>query len=304
MIRCKIDNTEHLSNEALHKHLRKFKISQADYYEQYFARFDMLTGERIHYKSFDQYFSARFAHKDNMKKWFQQNPDKNLEIAIAMLKERMEKKNLTIAPGEVEIVSSGLPSIDFYEKKGSYEKICDDLGMNCLFDYSIQNVAFGSERLNMIIDTREQKPFEFKNHNIIVRKLDFGDYAIEGKENGVVVERKNLNDLISTFVSGFVRVKKEFERTKKNNAYLVVVCDESLSTAMNFHLIPQIKRYTKIRPEVLFHNIRELIQEYGFQFVFCNGVDEATRITEKILLCADDVRKIDLQYMTDKRKIF
>lgn len=304
MVICKIDGTEHLSTELLHKHLRKFKISQAEYYEEHFPRFDMLTGERIAYKSFEQYFSTRFAHKDNMKKWFQQNPDKNMDIAIAMLKERMEKKGLTIAPGEVEMMSSGLPSINFYEKKSSYEKVCDDLGMNCLFDYSISNINFGNEKLDIIIDTREQKPFNFKNHNTIVQKLDFGDYALVGKENEIAIERKNLNDLVGTFVSGFTRVKKEFERAKKNHAYLIVVCDESLSTAMNFHLIPDIKRYTKVRPEVLFHNIRQLIQEYNFQFVFCDGVKEATRVTEKIFLCKDDIRKIDIQYMIDKKKIF
>lgn len=304
MIICEIDKTEHLSNDFLHKHLRKFKISQEAYYETYHPRFDMLTGERIRYKSFEQYFSTRFANKDNMKKWFQQNPDKNMDIAVAMLKERMEKKNLTIAPCEVEMMSSGLPSINFYEKKGCYEKICDDLGMNCIFDYSMSKINFNKTKLNIVIDTREQKPFKFKEHNTVVQKLNFGDYALVGKENGVVVERKNLNDLIGTFVSGFVRVKKEFNRAKENGAYLIVVCDESLSTAMNFHLIPQIKRYTKLKPEILFHNIRQLIQEYNFQFVFCDGVKKATEITEKILSCEDDLRKIDIQYMIDKKGIF
>ncbi len=304
MIVCKIDNTEHDSNESLHKHLRKFKISQADYYETNFPRFDLLTGERIHFKSFDQYFSTRFADRENMKKWFQSNPDKNLFMAVSMLKERMEKKSLTIAPTEVELISSGLPSINFYESKGDYEKICDDLGMNCLYDYSISTAKFKKKKLKIIVDTRESKPFKFKDHKTVDKKLDFGDYAIFGKENDIAIERKSLPDLISSFVSNFDRVEREFARAKDKNAYLIVVCEESLNTALNFHQIPYIKRYTKLRPEVLFHNIRELIQKYNFQFVFCDGVQKATETVEKIFLYDGDIRKLDIQYAIDKKKIF
>jgi hypothetical protein len=304
MIICKVDNTSHVDNEALHKHLRKFKITQADYYELNYPRFDLLTGEKIEFKSFEQYFSTRFSNKNNMKKWFKENPDKNADMAISMLKERMEKKGLTIAPTEVEMMSSGLPSINFYEAKGGYEKICDDLGMNLLYDYSIDKMTFRNEQLEIIVDTRESKPFKFPNHKIIEEKLDFGDYAICGKENEIAIERKSLTDLIGSFVSNFDRVEREFKRAKDKNAYLIVVCEESLATAMAFNHIPYIRRYTKLRPEVLFHNIRELIQKYNFQFVFCDGVKRATEVTEKIFLYDGDIRKLDIQYAIDRKKIF
>jgi len=304
MIICKIDNTEHPDNESLHRHLRKFKVTQASYYEEYFPRKDMLTGEKIEFKSFEQYFSTRFCNKNNMKKWFKENPDKNLEIATAMLSERAEKKNLTIAPCEVELISSGLPSVHFYNTKGNYESICDNLGMNCLYNYSINAVRFHDKKLNIIVDTRESKPFKFPNHNTIEKKLDFGDYAIEGEENKVVVERKSLTDLIGSFVSNLDRVDREFARAKEKNAYLIVVCEESLNTAMSFNYIPYIKRYTKLRPEVMFHNIRELIQKYNFQFVFCDGVKKATEITEKIFLYDGDISELDIQYAIDRKKIF
>lgn len=304
MIVCKIDETSHVDNESLHKYLRKFKVPQAAYYEQYYPRFDLLTGEKIEFKSFEQYFSTRFANKNNMKKWFKENPDKNADMAISMLKERMDKKGLTIAPTEVEMMSSGLPSIGFYEAKGGYEKICDDLGMNILYDYSIDKAAFRDEKLEIVVDTRESKPFKFPNHKTIEEKLDFGDYAVCGKENEIAVERKSLTDLIGSFVSNFDRVEREFKRAKEKNAYLIVVCEESLATAMAFNHIPYIRRYTKLRPEVLFHNIRELIQKYNFQFVFCDGVQKATEVTEKIFLYDGDIRKLDIQYAIDKKKIF
>ena len=284
--------------------MRKFKITQASYYEEHEPRFDMLTGEKINFKSFEQYSSARFKDKINMNKWFKQNPDKNLEVATAMLKERIDKKNLTIAPCEVELLSSGLPSANFYQQKGNYGKICEDFGATCLYDYSIDKVSFKNEKLNIIIDTRETKPFKFPNHNTIEKKLEYGDYAVLGKENKIAIERKSLSDLIGSFVSGYDRVDREFQRAKDDGAYLIVVCEESLNTAMNFNFIPYIKRYTKLRPEIVFHNIRELIQKYAFQFVFCDGVKKATEVTEKIFLYDGDITELDIQYMIDKKKLF
>jgi hypothetical protein len=301
---CPFDNTIHNSFEELAKHLKKFKIKQSDFFEEYYPRSDLLTGEPIKFKSFEQYFSARFKDKINMNKWFKENPEKSFEIASAMLSDRIEKKNLTIAPCEVELVSSGLPSIAFFQGKGDYGKICENFGATCLYDYSLDKLLFKNEKLDIIIDTRETKPFKFINHNTIDKKLEYGDYAIAGKENKTVIERKSLSDLIGSFVSGYDRVDREFQRAKDDNAYLIVVCEESLNTAMNFNYIPYIKRYTKLRPEVLFHNIRELIQKYNFQFVFCDGVKKATEITEKIFLYDGDITELDIQYMIDKKKLF
>lgn len=302
MIICKIDNTEHETIDSLHKHLRKFKIKQSSYYEEYFPKNDLLTGKKIEFKSYDQYFSTFFSDKNNMKKWFKENPDKSLELGKKMLELRVKKKGLKIAPSYLELVTSGLPSISFFESNGSYKKIANELGCKCKYDYSIEDLSFEERELEIIIDTRETKPFKFSRHKTIRRKLDFGDYALDGNENGIVVERKSLMDFISSFVSDYVRVKKEFERAKQNGAYIIVVCEESLATAMSFNFIPYVRRYTKVRPDVVFHNVRELMTDYDCQFVFCNGVAEATKTVEKIFTCKNDLKKIDIQYLISKKK--
>lgn len=51
------------------------------------------------------------------------------------------------------------------------------------------------EKLKIIVDTRERQPFweagkEYDDLIIIRKKLESGDYAIEGLENKLVVERK------------------------------------------------------------------------------------------------------------------
>ena len=43
----------------------------------------------------------------------------------------------------------------------------------------------------IIVDTREQHPWIFKEFTTAKRKLDTGDYSIEGLEDKLCIERKN-----------------------------------------------------------------------------------------------------------------
>jgi ERCC4-type nuclease len=47
-----------------------------------------------------------------------------------------------------------------------------------------------SSDFTIIIDTREQHPWAFDNHVTAKRKLDTGDYSIEGLEDLLCIERK------------------------------------------------------------------------------------------------------------------
>lgn len=300
MVTCLFDNTTHEDIEALHKHLRKFKIKQGDYYEEYYPKKDLLTGEKIPFKSVDQYLSAFFLNKNNMKAWFKKNPEKAKEVALSMLKNRCVKKSLTFAPSEVELVTSGLPSISYYQNNGDYNQTCNSLGLQTRFDYSPDMAGYKTGPLSIIVDTREQTPFKFHGNILTSQKLEFGDYALVGQENNIVIERKGLMDFINSFVGQFDRVEREFQRAKEAGAHLIVVCEEPLSTALSFNYLPFIKRYTKVRPEVLFHNIRELLQKYSCQFVFCEDRNDCVNTVEKIFRYKGDIRKIDIQFCKTK----
>lgn len=292
---CKVDNSTHESLEDLHKKLRKFKIKQADYYEEYYPKKDLLTGEKIPFKSYDQYFSAKFLNKENMVIWFKKNPSQALNVSKEMLIERKEKKGLVYAPTEIELLTTGLPSIRFFERNGGYNNIMQSLGFVTHKDYSFEKMEFNSFTGKVVVDTRESQPLDFSKIPTVTKKLDFGDYAVEGRENEVVVERKSLTDLIGTFVNQFDRVEREFIRAKESGAYLVVVCEESLHTATHYQST-FLKRYIKVKPEVLFYNIRHLAQKYQVQFLFCDGRGEATKTIMELFTCKQDIRKIDLQY--------
>lgn len=86
------------------------------------------------------------------------------------------------------------------------------------------------QELCLIIDSREQKPFDFSRVNsrefVITtetKKLDAGDYSIKGLENRFIVERKAVADLVGTLVAGHERFIREMGRMNGfDEAYIVV----------------------------------------------------------------------------------
>lgn len=76
--------------------------------------------------------------------------------------------------------------------------------------------------LRIVIDTREQLPLapfviEKGEHVDLVtvrRKLDFGDYALEGYENVICIERKSVQDLYGTLFGATTSVTGEAARNQ------------------------------------------------------------------------------------------
>lgn len=297
---CQVDKKECASVEELHNHLRSFRIKQSDYYETYHAKRDLLTGELIPFKNYDQYLSARFLNKINARKFFKTNPEEGKKLAIEMLKERIDIKGLRKLPGEVELVSCGLPNSQFYyETLGELTK--SEIGTP-IYQYGRGQLAFSKKISEIIIDSREQDALILKGVKTIQQGLKFADYAIVGEENKVVIERKSLADFVSSFVRGYERIHKEFQRAKDAGAYLIVLCEESLTTALSYPHIPYFRRYTKMPPEVVFHNVRNLIQEFDCQFVFCDGRVKSAETLLKIFQLGEQVKTMDLQYLIDRAK--
>lgn len=72
----------------------------------------------------------------------------------------------------------------------------------------------------VIVDTREQTPFEFTNHRnwiagIKRHKLAAGDYSVEGMERLLALERKSLTDLITTLMQHRATFFKSCERLSR-----------------------------------------------------------------------------------------
>jgi len=141
----------------------------------------------------------------------------------------------------------------------------------------------------LIVDTREKKPFDFIGiHNrTISRKLDTGDYSIEGYEDKITIDRKATSaELAICLGSAKVRFYKELERMRSfDEAY--IVCAFPLS---HIHCFPthsgiprKFQRRVRIKPAFLLKSIREIEEEYGVEFIFCEDRDMAEYETYSIL---------------------
>ena len=79
--------------------------------------------------------------------------------------------------------------------------------------------------MTIVVDTREQTPLEFSEGVCVVRrKLETGDYSIAGMEtDGVAIERKSLDDLVSTVIHAKARFAAELTRMQAYRFRAVVV---------------------------------------------------------------------------------
>jgi len=101
---------------------------------------------------------------------------------------------------------------------------------------------------------------------------------------------------------GYERFVKEIERSQEQNAYLIILVEESLQNALSFKYLPYISKKIKATPEFIFHRARGLIQKYPrIQFLFVNGRKESSRIIELIFTSQCVHEKIDLQLAYDNK---
>ncbi len=299
---CLVDNTHHETREELHKHLRKLKMRQEDYYVKVVARKDP-TGAAIPFKTVDQYMAAEFASKITLKKWLKENPEKGLEWSKRWLKQRKDEKELLHPPCEVELRSLQCPATEYYEERGGYNAICRELGYTICHDGELVDQPWPGGRL--ICDTREQEPLIIDSVEVIKAKINCGDYGLEAAHDwGIYIERKSLQDMVGTLSSretragdsNFDRFSRELDRAKECGAYIVMLVESDLNSALGFNHLPQF-RWGKTQPDHIFHNLRDLLHRFdNFQVLFVDGRKIAARAVVKLLSLGEQVKRVDLQY--------
>jgi hypothetical protein len=305
---CKVDGKEFKDEKSLHLALRGYGLNKEKYYHTYYPRRDLLTGDTINFKSKDQYLNSDFNDKNNLKKWLkQQTIEKAQEYCRGLLVKRKNDKNLIYSPSQIELRTIMSPSIVFYNKIfDDYYELCSDIGLENKFIHPNIITNQFKNKLNskntIYVDTREQNwlkfdiPFEIKT-------LPFGDYTANNDNCNCYIERKSLSDFISTLsVKNFDRFKNEIEKAHVNNSYLIVIVEEKLSNALSFQYLPHISKKIKATPEYIFHNVRQLMQEYSnLQFLFVDGRTEMKNSIEAILASNCFYKKVDLQLAYDMK---
>lgn len=285
---------------------RENKITIKEYFEKYYPKKDLYTGEKLDFKDASSYFSVNFSDKRNMVKWLNSiSKEESEKYIIDCLNKRAKEKEWLFFPCQVETRSTKvIPALNITDYCKN-EKIYSETKLKKRFIYpeKIEYKFVNLENLIIGYDTREQKSIIFKNTEMVQSKLNFGDYVplSEPYFCNVFFERKSISDLWGTVSKGYERFCRELERAKEQDAYIVVVVDYLFSKAMSYNYN---KKFSKASSEFIFSRIRDILQKYeNVQFVFSGDRKRSPELIKKIILMGENAKIYDLQYLLDMKEI-
>lgn len=300
MIDCLECRAEFKDSKSLHLHLKKHG-GQAVYYSKWYPRRDLKTGETINFENAEQYQSCFFNSPENRWSYLSAAaPEQGSDLILEEFKAKAKQKNISISPPQNWYVLNELADINSIKKFfGSYLAFCKKVEIENIFTKKLPDEFFTRkqefEDIFIFVDTREQKPFEFKNG--IVNKLDFGDYTGSGDAySKTFVDRKSLGDFKGTFGKGYERFKAEMDRCKEFDSFLFLVVEATID-----EIVESNQGKAKTNLSYCFHNVRNCILSYpnNIQFIFCKDRNQAQEMTKRIIYYGDDVWNCDVQYFLD-----
>ena len=161
---CKECGKSFSSERSLHSHFKVHGLRVVSYSQKHFPSYDLYDGKIIKFKTKEDYFNREFNTRTNQRKWLEsQKPEESRKYLTGLIKKRIEEKNITVAPCQVELRTLMAPSIIFYEKffKDYYE-LCSSLGLEKRYIQPKQTIVAKTYKnrkdLKVYVDTREQLP--------------------------------------------------------------------------------------------------------------------------------------------------
>jgi len=137
----------------------------------------------------------------------------------------------------------------------------------------------------VIIDTREQLPWEFALHSTAKRKLDTGDYSIEGLEHLLCIERKKSVAEIANNIAE-KRFKDVLERMNKMQ-YPFMLFEFDLEDVYTFPVGSDIPKKLwdnlKISSNYILKYITQIQLNYNIHILFCGGPENAEKMAVSIM---------------------
>ena len=130
--------------------------------------------------------------------------------------------------------------------------------------------------MQVIVDTREQRPFTFEHERYDVQiqpgTLSVGDYSLRGLEDKVAVERKSLPDLVQCLGRERERFERELLRGAALDAFAVVV-EGSWSDLANGNFRSQLNPHAACQSTLAF------MARYRVPFLFAGSRAAAEYVT-------------------------
>jgi ERCC4-type nuclease len=137
----------------------------------------------------------------------------------------------------------------------------------------------------IIVDSREQQPWEFAHQVTAVHKLDTGDYSIEGLENVLCIERKKSVSEIANNITE-KRFKDVIERMSQYK-YSYMLLEFDLDDIFNYPVGSEIPRRLwnkiKISPNFIIKNLLEFQLLNKINIIYCGSASNAERISLSLM---------------------
>lgn len=142
-----------------------------------------------------------------------------------------------------------------------------------------------NNEFTIVVDTREQKPWNFEHYATANHKLDTGDYSIEGLENVLAIERKrNVAEFANNITEK--RFKDVIERLAKF-PHKFILFEFDLNKVMSYPIGSDIPKKLwdkiKITPSFILRNITELQIDHNIDIIFCGDSSNAEIIALSIM---------------------
>ena len=131
----------------------------------------------------------------------------------------------------------------------------------------------------IVVDTREIEPYSFDPERVaaVRRALPAGDYSLEGFEDRVAVERKTLEDFVSTVIRARKRFRRELLRLREYETACIVV-EASLADVL------AVRYRAGVHPNAVLGAVVSIVIDYGVPVFFCSDRQVARLFTECYLL--------------------
>lgn len=140
-------------------------------------------------------------------------------------------------------------------------------------------------KFKVIIDTREQQPWQFERTIAEHKKLDTGDYSIEGYEEILCIERKKSVSEIANNITES-RFKDVISRMNTYK-YSFLILEFSLSDIYRYPVGSNVPKHMwnkiKISPGFIIKNLLELQIKNNIQILFCDNPANATKIALSLM---------------------
>lgn len=141
-----------------------------------------------------------------------------------------------------------------------------------------------NEDFTIVVDTREQQPWTFKEYTVANRKLDAGDYSIEGLEDVFSIERKKtVGEIANNIVES--RFKDAIARLAEHKyAFLLLEFDieDVLRYPIGSNLPRKLWNKVKIKPAFIMKHVLDWQIKHNINVIFCGDSDNAEEVATYI----------------------